>query len=316
MQNSKKPQVFGNSPQDLSFEGSGKSFLKKSAFSYLKFNLFAAAFTALTFSDVFNSNENWIKRDSGWVPNVKVFACTGQNTLGISTNKDSYTANLLDFVSKPEVKSLEQSNDSLIKKGYQLKKLKYNFSWHDILFFPTNALGHLYSKNKTFFPLQTLGVKLNIFDKQEKNKQRFVLSLYDGSEKRFKEETKDNLSTLKKIYNLSAKNIVKIQLDSLKNFEQGLDSVMGKINKLKNRKDVELLILYTGHGSAEEGIDEAKKVEGALNGIIVNENIKENQVKELFSKKLKGVKTLFVLDTCHSGAWIAENMKKLIKLKG
>ncbi|MEI8129823.1 MAG: hypothetical protein WCG95_09455, partial [bacterium] len=73
--------------------------------------------------------------------------------------------------------------------------------------------------------------------------------------------------------------------------------------------------LYRGHGGAESLKKGAEKVEGAMEGIMVTtQEIQEKQVKELFHKKLPGVKTLLLWTTCHAGAWISENAKKSLKV--
>jgi len=296
--------IYNKSGDEISFCGA-KSKLKFLAKTYVGVNILALVhLSLLTFG---NPNQNQVEKRSGWDSNIKVLAATGQNTLAVSTGSDTYSLKLVEALLKPDTKTIEAANHSLIKSGYSVNQ---PFGWRTLLTGPID----LYMNSKVFNPLETYGVNLGIFNKQEKNKERFILTLYDKREERFLNSTDKFSTKMKKIYGLPSGNIINIPVDSLKNIEQGLDSFLSQINQLKNKGNVELLIIYKAHGAAESLNKGAEKVEGAMEGIMqTNQEIKETQVKELFHKKLQGIKTFFLLDTCHAGAWISENAKKSLK---
>ena len=295
--------IYNKSGDEISFCGA-KSGLKFFAKSYLYANIYVFGVGAMLFG---NTNQNQVEKLSGWDSNIKVFAATGQNTLGRSTDSDSYSLKLGETLLKPNIKTIEEANHLLMKKGY---KINCPFDWRSLLAPPSV----IYLNHKVFTPLETYDVNLGIFNKQEKNKERFILTLYDGREESYSSSADKFSTKMKQIYGLPSGNIINIPVDSLKNIEQGLDSFLSKINKLKSKGNVELLIVYNAHGGAKSLKKDAEKVEGAMEGIMqTTQKIKETQVKELFRKKLQGIKTLFLLDTCHAGAWISENAKKSLK---
>lgn len=251
------------------------------------------------FRNNLQQNEKEMSKDIGWGKNVRVLASNGQNLVGESSayllgGNSSYSKSLTDKLNEKDVNSIEQANDSLIKNGY-----KHRF--------------------KKFFPLETPGTKLEIFNKNDKNKDRFMFVFAQYEDMRHEFISDDFIKDIEKTYNIPKENIIKIVSNSKKDFLQGIDSISAKIDKLKNKKNAEVLVYYTGHGEATAANAKARKLEGAMEGSIVvkadqttgelTNFLKESEVKNAFSKKLKTVKTLFILDTCHAGAWIADNTK-------
>lgn len=287
-------------PGDVAFGGTGKSLLS----SYLGFQLIMGA---LIFGGLSGKNENQSSKDVGWEPNVRVLAATGQNNIGIGTKKSDYSMLLMDLLDK-KISTIEQANDSLIKSGYKIN-VSSNLLY-DILF-PV-AVWELEHKN--LYPLETPGTHLGIFNKDEKNKDRFVIIFRDKRYSTSKEATSNFSKKIKQKYDIPDRNIISIVADSLSDFQKGIDSVTKKIDKLKDKSNAELLVLYNGHGYLESLKDGDENFEGAMGGIFATKKeIKEKDIKALFKKKLEGIKTLFILDTCHSGAWIAEGSKTALR---
>lgn len=281
-------------------------------------------------------NKKEISKEIEWESNIRVLAGTGQNTLGATAeDKSSYTKYLSELLLKNGIKTPEQANDSLAKNGYKINCYDNAPEYCKTIFSPTYLANKLVS-NKKLYSLATPSKPLNIFNKDAKNKDRFILGINDPTEERFSKLNNKFITLIKTIDGVKNENIIQIasfenkeqnldsilttnqqNLDSifnrlqkpqncLENIERGLDSIVNKINKLKNRNNVELLIIYNGHGEAQELKNGSAKREGAMEGIL-NGGIEEKQVKELFKKKLKGIKTLFIINNCHAGAWIAEN---------
>lgn len=307
----RKPNRFSyNNPKDIAF--GGHSLAKFGAgyagVSVLLFGLWGAIFAP----GIFNSNQKEITKNSEWDNNLKVLASTGQRTIGISATggTDSYLLALSNKISNGEIKTLEQANDLLAKQGYKIP-IPFEFQWKTII--PGFFIKQLYLQNKQFFPLETYGKELGVFNRDDKNKNRFILSLYNSMENRFSKETNTFLEQMKDLYNIPKENIINLAVSSFDNFKDGVDSIVNKIEQLKNKNNVELLILYDGHGDAEALKKGSENIEGSMEGILQTESeIKESQIKRLFHEKLHGIKTLFIIDSCHSGAWIASNTQKNI----
>ena len=304
--------VYNQNAGDISFCATLPKLMKLAKYYvYLNITAFGVFTMAIVSAGGVNTNQNQVEKRSGWDSNIKVFAATGQNRPGFNTGSASYSLKLCEELLKPDIKTLEEANHSLMKNGY---KLNHPFGLQSLLS-PAIFIIESYLNNKDLTPLETYGVNLGIFNKEDKNKERFILNFYDKSEKRFLSSTDKFSKKMKQIYGLPSENIIKIPVDSLKNIEQGLDSFLSKINKLKSKGNVELLIVYNAHGLAESLKKGAEKVEGGMEGIMgTTQKIEETQVKKLFHKKLQGIKTLFLLDTCHAGAWISENAKKSLKI--
>lgn len=298
-----------NSANDTAF-GSGRA--KKVGKKLCKLMIMSEICMAVTKFSIagalFTPNEKQISNNICWEPNVRVISSTGQNSLGLSGPGSSFSRHLTDLLEQKKLQTVEQANDSLSKSGYRIKRpppslldyLNFNF-----------FIDRTFSNN-TFYPLETPGQKLNIFNKEEKNKNRFILILPQSGFERFEKESKDFSEKMKKIYDIPDANIVSAGIKTSDDLERGVDSITRQINALKDKSNTELLVIYDGHGSSISLRDGARKSEGAMQGIIV-ENIKEPFVKKLFKEQLAGVKTLFVLDTCNSGAWIAEAPKDAAK---
>lgn len=239
-----------------------------------------------------SGGETQLKTEPGWDKNVRVLASNRQNLIGYSTYSTSYTRFLTDVLKKPAVRTIEQANDSLVKNGYSVLE-------------------------NDLYPTVTLGEKLGIFNKNAKNKDRFVFVCAQDGNGKYTRHTDRLINELKEIYKIPEENIIRIVTREKKDFLNGIDSISGKINKLSNKENVEVLVYYAGHGKIDTLSAGDKKIEGTLKGEILHKkdvktgiinSLNELEVKKAFDSKLKSFKTLFILDTCHAGAWISEHI--------
>lgn len=251
-----------------------------------------------------------VSAKSEWPTNIRVLASTGQNTLGASDTSQSYTRFLFNLMKQKDITAIEQANDTLIKTGYKVNfdnVIKKNLS------FWAKGLSEEAS-NKIKYPLATPTKELGSFNKNDTTKERFLLNLVDTTENRFIVESEKTVRTLKEIYGktLKSENVFKFygnnndsKYTNTFNLKLELNRILERMNKLKNKNNIEFMIIYNGHGISAPFKKGAGKLEGANEGWI--SNFKETAIKELFKEKLEGIKTLFIVDSCYSGAWIAEN---------
>ena len=290
------PQVAKNNCKkgDITFNGNNVKFYSKFALAgvVLAVTIKAVTTEALLIPALRSGdNEKMISKHIGWDKNIRVLASNGQNVRGIVGEKDSYLTFLTDELKKQNINTVEQASGALSKNGYSILLKEYH-------------------------PLETPDSKLNIFDKTRENKNRFILVFSQDNCEGGVHLTKnaDKFSNeMQKIYNISQKNVIRISAKSEEDFKKGLDSVANVISKLKDKSKVELLISATGHGAATVPRVGAEHSEGAMEGFLFNSTLNETAVKQLFEKKLKNIKTLFLINACQSGAWIADNGKTTAK---
>lgn len=295
---------------DTSFCGVNKSSLKFALKYWGLFNLICGAIWAVNITDTLNSNQNQIETHSGWDNNVRVLASTGQKNSGYF---NGYFEQLPEALSKSGVRTIEAASDVLAKTGYK-SNIPYNWLSG---FVPVNLAARKYLRHQTSFPLETPGSQLAIFDYTQKDKERFVLAFYDDSESGFSDIVDKFSEKIRQKYGISSENIMKFKLDSIDDIKHGLDTFLNKIKEIKNLENVELMVLYNGHGESESRVKGSDKIEGAMEGIIETQSkITESQIKELFHQKLQRIKTLLLLDTCHAGAWIADNASTALRIRG
>lgn len=218
---------------------------------------------------------------SGWEPNVRVLTANGQK----ASISDGYSKALISKLKDPNISSIEEAQKSLSKEGWR---------------------GFLGLKG---YPLQTPGENLNIWKKNETGKNRFVLMI---AAPEFFKEANNFSKEIQEIYNIPNDNIQKLQAPSISDFVKGFDAIS---NKLKDKKDAELLVYYSGHGDVSDYPQNQIDAEGLSEGLLTPDfkkgdktsySITESKVKELFKDKFKDTPTLFVIDACHSGAWVAD----------
>lgn len=322
------PKSFGSIAKDL-------GLVLAMALLYSGVNFGAKVKVALDYPK--EMRENKLSMDIGWTSNIRVLAACGQNQTTIVPPQASYSKKLNDLLKDSSIKSLEQANSSLENTGYKIDlfkvfsidKTKKQPDWFKKFF---NEVS-----NKVIYPLSTPSKPLEIFNKEDKDKNRFIVCLNDPNAKYSAEVEKAFITSIADIYKINPDNIVeslscekepgsniindtarffKSAFNSIFNknknntptskFEKNIDLILDKIKKVKNLDTVELLIVYGGHGTSESLKKGSKKFEGAMDGILSGD-IKEKQIKKILNNKLAGIKTLVIFEACNSGAWIADN---------
>lgn len=246
-----------------------------------------------------NINEGQISKNSGWGENIRVLASNGQNHTSETgcngiTNKisSSYSTNLISTLKKKGINTIEEANE-VLSKGYTV----------------INKTDNIY------YALETSGNKLNIFNKLNKNKERFVLVFSEAGDKDspvFNNLKNDFKNDIKEIYNISDANIIKISVEEKSEFINGIKEIKNKIKNAKNKENVELLVAFFGHGAAVAKKTGSGKVEGEMEGFILDD-LNEQDAKQIFKESFENIKTLFVVQSCHSGALISKNTKNAVK---
>lgn len=256
--------------------------------------------------------ESKISPNNDWGPNTRVIAAVGQNNLAYSyneyskdaSNNSNFTECFSNTLEKKHIKTTEEAADSMIEYGY---RLKFPLSLKKIISYPRAYI----LERLAHHPIKTSAPNLEIFDKTKENKDRFVLLLNDSGNKQFKVYNNNFAQKMQEIYKIDDKNILSVNMSSLDDFKKGIDEISQKINTLQDKSKAELVIIYNGHGQSIAKNPEDKKIEGAMDGTLIGTDIiKESQVKKIFKEKLDGIKKIFILSTCHSGAWITENTHK------
>lgn len=248
-----------------------------------------------------------ITKHNQWPDNVKVLASNSQRYMSRTfpdedlekmNNYSSaiYTYELLYENEKESVKGLIEAHNIIEKNG---------LNYQDTL-----SNGHVIG-NQTVnqFPMSTPN-NLECWNKQDKSKNRFILTI-SGSERYQKKNTNIFASRISEIYNVSDSNIIRIENED---FGTTYDKFLELYKKTKDldKNNIEILIYYQGHG----GVNNQKfnilnyfKKEGAAKGRLEN-NIYEDDFKKVISQCCEGIKTLIIMDTCFSGAWICESEKE------
>lgn len=277
------------------------------------------------------------KLQSGWVENVRVLASNAQSETGVITVKYSYLRSLITtLVNNRRVRTIEEANDYLAHKGYksvdegavkpqdQQKSLVQEARMQSS---EEKVIDDFSKKEKipnedkkyltTYHSFKSKGRALGIFNKNEKNKNRFVLALTceedpdNSGSYLYKKISNSFVAEVKKIYNIPDENILTVTTTSGDDFNNGISSIVRKIKNLENRDNVEFLLFYVGDGISVEPWKGAKYRQGAMDGAISMSNIKntslsEDEIRTTFNKMLKGIKFLFVINACNSASFIAK----------
>lgn len=292
-----------NKPAIRSAIAKETGFVLRTASGYfIKLNILSALMPLLY--NITRDNEDRISSNSGWETNTRVIAPVGQNILSYSAPEDSFSKKLLDLVGDKKANTIEQATSYLSQNGYHFKP-----SWNPIEIF--TLVSSIAVRNKTFYPLQSPDSQLGIFNREDKGKDRFVLVFNAPGEERFKTMSEDLATKMKEIYDIPDSNVVPLEISGPDDLKKGVEKMAEKINSLNDKSNAELLVFYHGHGDSESLKNGDERIEGAMEGVLgLPQKVKESYVKELFKEKFQGIKTLFVADTCHSGAWIAQTPQK------
>ncbi|MBI2996609.1 MAG: caspase family protein [Candidatus Melainabacteria bacterium] len=160
---------------------------------------------------------------------------------------------------------------------------------------------------------QALTHRLSTDSTKDKNVNFEVLFIHgDANTVKEQEQFAKNEKVLTKAINETSNNHCK-QISSLTTptFEE-LENKLKEIStRLKENNIGKLYIVYNGHGGSDglqEGVSvENSKKQGAerfLFGLNKNNNLTEEQIKELYNKYLKDIEAVTIFDSCHSGAGI------------
>lgn len=196
-------------------------------------------------------NEELFAKNIGWEKNVKVLAASGQNLENDGAYKYCYSINLADQAS---LNSLEKANDYLMKRGYFIGKKKY-------------------------WPLETPERELNIFNINDKNKNRFVLVFsqnYDEEETFIHEAADIFTSKIQKIYDIPKSNIIRIKAHVKEDFINGIDSMARKIDEFYNCKEKSLLNLANIELESNTYLNQVQKEYKALMNLVINKHKKND----------------------------------------
>ena len=253
-----------------------------------------------------------ISKELKWNENTKVMAASSQLC---DSYGDNYTKALLRKIKNPKFKGIEDANDYIV-----------NHTYSTIL--KARNIGHCQTPNR----------KLNAWNKSDTAKQRFVLLIAEGDDKRFTKGVGLFKNKIKEIFNVPDSNFCYVSSPLTDSVESVFQKISDKINLLKDKSNIEFLMYYSGHGDVSEFVDSTysedsttqvydmlfhypneKKLieEGALIGKLVHtgegqENtLDEFQLKSFIDKYLdkpfkKKPKNLIIMDTCSAGAWIAD----------
>lgn len=248
-----------------------------------------------------------------WSENVKVMAAAPQRYQSFEFHDPKslepnslYMKALLSKFKEGSYNSLEDANNDIVKNGYKL------------------------CQNSDYMaPAVETPRTLDVFNKNDTTKERFALLISGYDRKEFREEMFrgdcDKFKTfLKDEFKMPDENFSELhyslmdkeshELDKSEEiFSKQLKAFAKKIKDSgRDLKDTELVMYYAGHGYKFRDREVPRKMyyEGADIGMtdfgseyLLKDIIEENPV-------LKKIKILFLNDSCHSGAWIAEGAEK------
>lgn len=243
-----------------------------------------------------------ISQKIGWSDNTQVLASQSQRYKANGINEtamDNNNTKISGFYSLKLLQNLKNGAES-INEAHLMAETKGLKIGNKIL---NETIG--YSQ----FPVATPHV-VDCWNKKDRKKNRIILAI-GGNGAEFTRSVNGFCKEIAEIYRVSNKNIIKIPEANAESFKKGMSDLSKKIQKL-NSDNTELLIYYNGHGVADfSGIPFAQYLfdEGNLTGI-TEAGFDEKDLKKIVNKKLKEIKTLIIMDTCHSGAWIAQNNTK------
>ena len=235
-----------------------------------------------------------------WNDNVSVLASGSQKDVSwykrpIASNLPLwfYTSALTSNLMKNTFKSLHEANSDLLSK--ELKEVEF-------------------FEKKAQIPVQSSN-KLDSWKKGDNKPVRYVLLMADHS---IEKETTENTINLmsqtirdKKIFNVPEENIKMVKETDATKFKEGINWITEKAKEVNSGKNVEILIYYAGHGEKpkiyckdKNTVNENK--EGSREGLF-RIGITEKEFKSMINNINKDAKIAVILDSCFSGAFVAQN---------
>lgn len=229
-----------------------------------------------------------IASNQKWNDNVTVLAGSRQTEEVFYARENPpltaffYTMGLIKELHKPEVRSLQ---------GAQITMMQNGIKFHNQ------------------HPVQSAGKTVQGWDKDNKNDRRLVLMLGDEIIEEEPRITTLNFleSTLRddEIFDVKKENIKRIDAASKDDFAIGLNWLFQKISKMGG-KDIEVLVYFLGHSNPPLS---KRPAEGARVGRFMN-GFTEEELKKLVNALPPNAKVTVIMDTCFSGSLIAGNDSK------
>jgi hypothetical protein len=235
---------------------------------------------------------------SGWGANVNVLASSSQ--IHVSTNRPgfSYIDALVSRLHNSD--SLGKAHNSLATEGYTnlFQQKQFPVASSDL---PTVRVENTEGEYQ-LAPNHCL----NTWNKDGQFQKKFAIVLggYDNGNR----NARVMAHTLKQEYELPDDHI---RFESHASSQTLTDAVTQFKNRIKKDKiqNAELLIYYNGHGSRAgyPWLPDLSRSEGQASGSIQFSDgwYSETKMKKLLKTLPPDVKITLVMDTCHSGSWIA-----------
>lgn len=222
------------------------------------------------------------QQEIGWHPQAKVLASSTDTgySYWATYPYGMYTYFLNRELKKPEIKSLEEAHQALVKSGLPVRLLNI--------------------QQPTQTP-RTLGG----WQKDDKKTKRFILMF--AHKGRFSNDLDIMRKRFAKTFEVPQSNIFEYAHAKPKDFEEGLALLNGFIQHYQG-EPVDVLIYYSGHGGWRD--PDHKSFEGGRNGYLsigLHEEKLKKLVNDMLAKKRPNVRVYIMLDTCFAGAWIAQN---------
>ena len=287
--------------QQVSFAGDKDiSYTNMLLYLYIMFHCASEVYTLPNYPFINNSNPT-ITKQIGWPENTQVFASQSQRYYSCFNSPEDRKKHNIDISGHYSLKLIDKLKNGGIKSIYEAHKLLEKEGVKGGLSIGSNSIRLKIPQ----YPQATPG-KVDAWNIEDKTKNRIIFAI-GGMEKGFKRDIKNFCNEISQLYSIPEENIIKIPYADKETFEEGLKKLSEKIQE-SDPQNTELLIYYSGHGNVDiSSLPFAKYFydEGELIGK-VESDFNEKDLKNFTKNKLKDIKTVIIMDTCHSGAWIAD----------
>jgi len=193
-----------------------------------------------------------------------------------------YTMSLIGELIKPEVRTLQQANDNFLENGIPM----------------------VYQQ-----PVQTPDRLVDGWDKENNNAERYILLLGGQDiEENPRMNTLNLLETIlvsPNVFDVPQDNIMRINSAGREDFYSGFTWLLNRVHNAENPEDVEVMVYFLGHGN-QPPPNGQEDIEGSMTGELQN-GLTEAELKRLANSLPDYAATTLIMDTCYSGALVAEN---------